>query len=201
MIIRYSVSTILGVAVTFGLFFVMQSLIATGKGAYTDSRSFQIVDFVRIEREEIVEARTDKPEKPPEPEVRPDIPRIDSLEDSFDSLKVSVSSPRIDVRRNIGAGGVGFDVGDGDFLPIFKVAAIYPIRAAHRNLEGYVILEFTVTRAGSVKDVVVLESTSPIFEDSAVAAAYKYKYKPRVVDGEPVEVRGVVNQITFEVVA
>ena len=105
------------------------------------------------------------------------------------------------MRRNIGAGGVGFDVGDGDFLPIFKVHAIYPIRAAHRNLEGYVILEFTVTRTGSVKDVVVLESTSHIFEESAVAAAYKYKYKPRVVDGEPVEVPGVVNQITFEVEA
>ncbi len=201
MIIRYSVSTILGVAVTFGLFFVMQSLIATGKGAYTESQSFQIVDFVRIEREEIVEARTDKPEKPPEPEVRPDIPRIDSLEDSFDSIKVSVSSPRIDVRANRGVGGVGFDVGDGDFLPIIKVAAIYPTRAAHRNLEGYVILEFTVTRTGSVQDVVVLESTSPIFENSAVAAAYKYKYKPRVVDGEPVEVPGVVNQITFAIEA
>ena len=201
MIIRYFVSTVLGVAVTFGLFFVMQSLIATGKGAYTESRSFQIVDFVRVEREEIVEAKKDKPEKPPEPEVRPDIPRIDSLEDSFDSIKVSVSSPRIDVRRNIGAGGVGFDVGDGDFLPIFKVHAIYPTRAARRNLEGYVIVEFTVTRIGSVKDVVVLESTDSIFEESAVAAAYKYKYKPRVVDGEPVEVPGIVNQITFEVEA
>ncbi len=64
MIIRYFVSTVLGVAVTFGLFFVMQSLIATGKGAYTESRSFQIVDFVRVEREEIVEAKKEKPENP-----------------------------------------------------------------------------------------------------------------------------------------
>ena len=64
-------------------------------------------------------------------------------------------------------------------------------------MEGYVLLEFTVTRAGSVKDVVVLESTSPIFEKAAMVAAYKFKYKPRVVDGEPVEVPGVVNQINF----
>ena len=94
-------------------------------------------------------------------------------------------------------GGVGFDVSDGDFLPIIKVAPIYPARAIRLGLEGYVLVEFTVTRAGSVKDVVVLESTSPIFEKAAMVAASKFKYKPRVVNGEPVEVPGVQNMINF----
>ena len=197
MIVRYSISTILGVAVTFGLFFFMQSLIASGNGAYTESRSFQIVDLVRVEREDIVETKKDKPEKPPEAEVRPDIPRIPSLDDNFDGIGVAaLSSPRIDVGLRIG--GAGFDVSDGEFLPIVKVAPIYPVRAVRIGLEGYVILEFTVTRAGSVKDVVVLESTSPLFEKPAIVAAYKFKYKPRVVDGEPVEVTGVLNRFIFE---
>ncbi len=199
MIIRYSVSTILGVAVTLGLFLFMQSLIATGKGAYTEAQSFRIVDFVRVERDELVETRTDKPEKTPEPEAPPDIPSIDSLEDSFDSIKVSVSSPRIDVRSDIGA--VGFGVGDGELIPIIVVAPVYPIRAARRNLEGSVVVEFTVTKAGNVKDVVVLESTDPLFEKPAIVATYKFKYKPRVVDGEPVEVSGVTNRIIFAVEA
>ncbi len=199
MFIRYSVSTILGVAVTLGLFLFMQSLIATGKGAYTEAQSFRIVDFVRVERDELVETRTDKPEKTPEPEAPPDIPSIDSLEDSFDSIKVSVSSPRIDVRSDIGA--VGFGVGDGELIPIIVVAPVYPIRAARRNLEGSVVVEFTVTKAGNVKDVVVLESTDPLFEKPAVVATYKFKYKPRVVDGEPVEVSGVTNRIIFAVEA
>ncbi len=199
MIIRYLVSTILGVAVTLVLFLLMQSLIATGEGAYTESRSFRIVDFVRVDRDELVETRTDKPEKPPEPEAPPDIPSIDSLEDSFDSIKVSVSSPRIDVRSDIGA--VGFGVGDGELIPIIVVAPVYPIRAARRNLEGSVVVEFTVTKAGNVKDVVVLESTDPLFEKPAVVATYKFKYKPRVVDGEPVEVSGVTNRIIFAVEA
>ena len=199
MIIRYSVSTILGVAVTFGLFFVMQSLIATGERANTELQSFQLDDFVRVEREELVETRKDKPEKPPEPEARPDIPRPDSLEDSFDSIKVSLSRPRIDVRSNIGA--VGFGVSDGELLPIIVVAPVYPIRAARRNLEGYVLVEFTVTRTGNVKDVVVLESSNPLFERPAIVAVSKFKYKPRVVDGEPVEVTGVTNKINFAVEA
>ncbi|SVD91537.1 uncharacterized protein METZ01_LOCUS444391, partial [marine metagenome] len=88
-------------------------------------------------------------------------------------------------------------VSDGEYLPIVKVAPIYPARAASRGLEGYVILEFTVTRAGTVRDVFVVESTSSIFERAATTAAYKFKYKPRVIDGEPVEVPGVRNKITF----
>ena len=192
---RYAISIGLGALVTFALLFVMQLLIATGRGAITEARAFRIVDFVRVERQSIVETKKEKPEKPPEPEQAPDMPSPDTL-DSFDSsMAVSMSSPMIDASLNIG--GVGFGVSDGEYLPIVKVAPIYPARAASRGLEGYVILEFTVTRAGTVRDVFVVESTSSIFERAATTAAYKFKYKPRVIDGEPVEVPGVRNKITF----
>ena len=192
---RYAISIVLGASVTFALLFVMQLLIATGRGAITEARAFRIVDFVRVERQSIVETKKEKPEKPPEPEQAPDMPSPDML-DSFDSsMAVSMSSPVINASLNIG--GVGFGVSDGEYLPIVKVAPIYPARAASRGLEGYVILEFTVTRAGTVRDVFVVESTSSIFERAATTAAYKFKYKPRVIDGEPVEVPGVRNKITF----
>ena len=192
---RYAISIGLGALVTFALLFVMQLLIATGRGAITEARAFRIVDFVRVERQSIVETKKEKPEKPPEPEQAPDMPSPDML-DSFDSsMAVSMSSPVINASLNIG--GVGFGVSDGEYLPIVKVAPIYPARAASRGLEGYVILEFTVTRAGTVRDVFVVESTSSIFERAATTAAYKFKYKPRVIDGEPVEVPGVRNKITF----
>ena len=192
---RYAISIGLGASVTFALLFVMQLLIATGRGAITEAKAFRIVDFVRVERQSIVETKKEKPEKPPEPEQAPDMPSPDTL-DSFDSsMAVSMSSPMIDASLNIG--GVGFGVSDGEYLPIVKVAPIYPARAASRGLEGYVILEFTVTRAGTVRDVFVVESTSSIFERAATTASYKFKYKPRVIDGEPVEVPGVRNKITF----
>ena len=192
---RYAISIGLGASVTFALLFVMQLLISTGRGAITEAKAFRIVDFVRVERQSIVETKKEKPEKPPEPEQAPDMPSPDTL-DSFDSsMAVSMSSPMFDASLNIG--GVGFGVSDGEYLPIVKVAPIYPARAASRGLEGYVILEFTVTRAGTVRDVFVVESTSSIFERAATTAAYKFKYKPRVIDGEPVEVPGVRNKITF----
>ena len=97
--------------------------------------------------------------------------------------------------------GVAAGTADGDYLPIVKVAPVYPRRAVDRGIEGYVIVEFTVTKTGAVRDPVVVEyHPSTIFNKAAINAALKFKYKPRVVNGEPIEVHGVLNRITFELV-
>jgi periplasmic protein TonB len=56
-----------------------------------------------------------------------------------------------------------------------------------------------VTTAGTVKDPVVLFSTSSLFDRAATQAVLKFKYKPRVVDGQPVEVPNVKTRITFKI--
>jgi protein TonB len=196
MIARYGVSIAIGAAVTFGLLFLMQLMIATGRGALTDEDRFRIVDFVRVERDNIVETKKDKPEKPPEPEKQPDMPNPQNLDSFSSSLSVSMSAPTMGTGMNLG--GLGFGVSDGEYLPIVKVAPVYPARAASRGLEGYVIVEYTVTRTGSTRDPVVIESSSSLFDRAALDSAMKYKYKPRVIDGEPVEVPGVRTIIRFE---
>ena len=197
MIARYATSIGIGAAVTFGLLFIMQLLIATGRGALTEASAFRVTDFVRVERNEVIETKQEKPEKPPEPETPPELP-TPSAADNFDnSMAVSMSAPSLDASLNVG--GVGFGVSDGEYLPIVKVAPVYPSRALSRGLEGYVIVEFTVTSNGSVRDVSVVESTSTLFERAAMEAALKFKYKPRVIDGQPVEVPGVRNKISFEI--
>ncbi|MED5535067.1 MAG: energy transducer TonB [Pseudomonadota bacterium] len=197
MIARYAMSVSVGAGVTFGLLFIMQLLIATGRNAITETENFRLGDFVRVERNEIIETKKEAPEKPPEPEAPPEMPAPD-MNNAFDnSMAVSVSAPVMDTSMSIG--GVGFAVTDGEYLPIVKVAPVYPSRALTRGLEGYVIVEFTVTRAGTVRDVFVVESTSALFERAASEAALKFKYKPRVIDGEAVEVPGVRNKITFEI--
>jgi protein TonB len=197
MTARYAFSIALGAVVTFGLLFLMQILIATGRGALSDTTSFRITDFVRVERNEVIETRKDKPEKPPEPEIPPDMPSPSNADSIDNAMAVSMSAPSLDA--NITVGGIGFGASDGEYLPIVKVAPVYPSRALSRGIEGYVIVEFTVTRTGTVQDVFVVESTSTLFEKAATDAALKFKYKPRVIDGEPVEVPGVRNKISFEI--
>ena len=87
----------------------------------------------------------------------------------------------------------------GEYLPIVKVAPVYPRRALTRGIEGFVLLEFVVTRTGAVRNPQVIESKpAGIFDRAAVSAALKFKYKPMVVNGEPVDLVGVRNKITFE---
>ncbi len=195
MTARYAVSIALGAVVTFGLLFLMQLLIATGRGALTEAASFRITDFVRIERNEVIETIKPKPEKPPEPEIPPEMPTPNNADTFDNAMAVSLSAPSLGADFNIG--GVGFGVSDGEYLPIVKVAPVYPNRALTRGLEGNCILEFTVTRTGAVQDVMTVEYTSSLFERAATQAALKFKYKPRVIDGEPVDVRGVQHLITF----
>jgi len=198
MIARYAVSISLGVAVTFVLLFIMQLLIETGRGALTESKSFRIDDFVRVQREELVETRKERPDKPRESEQAPELPKSSILSGADNVIAVSMSAPT-PLQTGFAFAGIGFGISDSEYLPIVKVAPIYPARALALEVEGYVIVQFTVTRTGTTRDVVVIESTSTLFNRAAVEAASKFKYKPRVIDGEPVEVTGVVHKITFEI--
>ncbi len=197
MLTRYLIGLFAGVVVTFTLFYIMQSLINSDKSAFTDAPTGKLVDFVRLPEEQELQRKVRKPPPPPPPdEPPPDQPRPD-----FDNAEVTgytdIGAVNVDFNANIDAGG-GFS-SDGEYLPIVKVAPVYPRRALSRGIEGYVLLEFTVTKTGAVKDPVVIEAKPPgIFDRAAMNAALKFKYKPKVVNGEPIDVPGVRNRITFE---
>ena len=198
MIGRYVISIVTGVVVTLTLLFVMQWLIATGKGALTKPRERAQLDFVRVKRNENLNTQEVIPEKPPKPpETPPETPPQDMDNIDPDTPTIDVARPTIMGGADIGGPG-RMNIAEGDYLPIVRVAPVYPSRALSRGLEGFVDMSFTVTATGTVKDPIVLQSTSSMFERAATRAVIKFKYKPRVVDGIPVEVPGVKTRITFE---
>ncbi|HEY5647253.1 MAG TPA: energy transducer TonB [Pseudomonadales bacterium] len=197
MVIRYVFGVVLGLVTTFLLFLMMQSIIQSDRNPFTDAFDGRIVDIVRLDQDEDIEIKQRKPEKPPPPdEPPPDMPRPD-----FDNADVStgVDIGAVDVNVDLNVGGVGGFSSDGEYLPIVKVAPVYPRRAQTRGIEGYVLLEFVVTKTGAVANPVVIEASPPgIFDRAAINAALKFKYKPKVVNGEAIDVAGVRNRITFE---
>jgi protein TonB len=204
---RLLVAILLGAVVAFGLLFLMQALIASGQSAITETKSTRIVDFVRVQREETIESKRSKPDRPPDPDEPPPQAPQPSMDHGSDmaqgaqAVQVTHDAPvpvsSVDVNVTPGFGIVAGSA-DGDYLPIVQVAPAYPRRALERGTEGYVIVEFTVTKTGAVRDPVVVEyHPSTIFNKAALAAALKFKYKPRIVNGEPIEVHGVLNKITF----
>lgn len=196
---RYAFSIVIGVVVTMSLLFLMQVLIATGKQALTKPRDRAKLEFVRVKRNEALNTEDFTPEKPPKPpETPPETPPQDMDNIDPSAPTISVAPPTVSTDASIGGPG-GMNIAEGDYLPIVRVAPVYPARALSRGLEGYVDMSFTVTTTGTVRDPVVLFSTSSLFERAAMRAVLKFKYKPRVVDGVPVDVPNVKTRITFKI--
>ena len=198
MIGRYAFSIVIGTVVTLSLLFIMQLLIVTGKQALTDPRDRHKLEFVRVKKNENLNTQDIIPDKPPKPpETPPETPPQDMDNIDPDAPTIDVGRPEISANTDIGGPG-GMNIAEGDYLPIVRVAPVYPSRALSRGLEGFVDMSFTVTVTGSVEDPIVIQSTSSLFERAATRAVLKFKYKPRVVDGIPVAVPGVKTRITFE---
>jgi len=193
---RIILAAVISVFTTFAILWVMQILIATGKGAITSKYEGRFVDFVRIKKDESLDTKNAKPKKPPEPEEPPpDTPQeLDDIDTTADTVNIGA----VDANVGVGAGIGGFNEGEGEYLPIVKVAPIYPNRALSRGIEGWCIVEYTVTRNGTTAGGKVVECTSSLFASASLKASSKFKYKPRVINGTPIDVPGVQHKITFE---
>lgn len=198
---RYLPALALAVSVTFLLLWGMQTLISGGNNALTEPPKGNVLDFIRLKKDESVQKKERKPQKPPKPETPPPQMQAPQMAKTNPNAEAMTHSFTADITADTGLGsGLSLDTGDGDYLPIVKVAPIYPRRAQSRGIEGYVIVEFTVTTTGAVRDPVVIDAKPEgIFDRAAMDAALKFKYKPRVVDGTATEVAGVQNKISFEI--
>jgi protein TonB len=200
-VVRMAIGLVAALAVTASLFWVMQYLIATADRSLNEDAAGTMLDFVRVKRDESIERRQRKPEKPPQPETpppQPPTPKLDNLNPNAEKIAISAVPVETDIEMT---GGFSLGVGEGDYLPIVKVAPIYPNRALTRGIEGFCVVQYTVTSIGTTKDPVVIESqcTSSLFHRASINASLKFKYKPRILDGEAVEVAGVQNKFTYEI--
>lgn len=197
--LRYVFAAALGGAVTLALLALMHSLIATGERALDESTPIRIADVTmpqtRIEPEFVARMpdRIEEPERPPPALVLPE-PRDFEAAGGLVLDTAVAPAPQLQI-------GTGLDAAatDGEYLPIVKVAAVYPRRAQLRGITGYCIVEYTVTATGATRDAVPVDCSPPgVFEKNSVKAALMFKYRPRVIDGQPVEVAGVRNQFLYE---
>ena len=189
-----------------GLFWVMQYLVLSGEDAEVDTERYQSVNFVRTEREERTRRRERAKPEPPEPPERPPEPPPPRIQSQpVAEAEVSrVQAPRLALGADVAGGpfigsfspGDGAGRGDSQLTPLVRLTPRYPRNAARDGIEGQVRLEVTVRPDGTVKDVRVLEAEPRgYFEAAAVAAAKRGRFRPRTVDGEPVESTGQYTMI------
>ena len=163
-------------------------------------RSVTKIEFTRLRRDtEVKTTRQEKAqlEKSAAAPVAPQISTGVSLGSGAESI--AIVAPAVDVRANLGPVSVSVAGSDRDVIPLVRIEPDYPPRASERGIEGWVVIQFTITPAGTVKDAKVVEAEPKgIFDAAAVKAVERWKYNPKVEGGVAVERRGVQVMLTFK---
>jgi protein TonB len=196
--IRLLIAALSAMAVTFGLFLLMQQLISSGSGDRADLGAIAGIHFGPVDiPDEIANKSRRKPRKPPPPKDPPPPPKmqISRVDQQVRNMPV-IDMPNLDLPL---VGGEGMFPGnfrqvdktaEGDIIPVVVIRPIYPRDAAISGIEGWVKIEFTITEAGTVKDPQVVDARpARVFNRAAIRAILKWKFKPRVVAGVAVDRR------------
>ncbi|QGZ32558.1 energy transducer TonB [Stutzerimonas stutzeri] len=84
-----------------------------------------------------------------------------------------------------------------EVMPLNDVRPEYPYRARQRGIEGHIKLAFTITAAGKVENIRVLEaSPANVFDREARRAAARWRFAPRTENGAAVS-REAVKTLHF----
>jgi len=202
MLVRYSSSIAVGAVVTAALIFWMQQMITSGDIGVRDPIEVRLpTPFYQVEPPPL-RTTTRLPPIPTTPPVtRPTLEITNEPTTVPTTVRVgpvgpvTPPGPPNPLARPDGRPGPW--IADSIVMLRSQIPPIYPIRALRRELEGYVIVEFTVTKRGAVRDVRIVESSHQEFEEAAATAVAKSRYQPQVVDSVPVDVEGLRTQIAF----
>lgn len=203
--LRFPLALAMALLLNAMLFLLLRALI-TSEGEIATLSAPARIEFTRLRRSGQVEAiRRAKP-KVEKPEQAPAAPSLAIDQAAASDARAEVAA--LAAPMGVGGGGVGGILGvgggfggggglDRDMVPLVRIEPNYPPQAQQRRLEGWVHVRFTVTGAGTVKNVRIVKSSDRIFETSALRAVEQWKYQPQMDAGKPVE-RETENIIRFD---
>ncbi len=207
MINKISVTVLPAALMTALLFYLMVLLIHSDRVELDQRDVINLVEYVRVPEPPEVTSIVRTPQRPAPPPPPPGPPQV-----SFDPGRMVDAGWQPPAPRQPSGDEISM-LTDGSYLPIVKVQPAYPRRALQDGQQGWVILQFTVDDLGRVVSPEVLETCvttrnintddcsgrpGSVFNQAATAAAIRFKYKPRIVDGIVVSTEGVRHKISFE---
>jgi protein TonB len=206
--VRYIIAFIAAALVNLGLFLLMSFMVTGRQGGPEKVEAVTMVDFVRLKREPDPPPPKERqlPKKPPPPKEPPPMAMSRSQTPQLKAPALSQVIPSIELPLTFkntgpylgnyaetpgtGLGAAMVSVGEGELIPLVKIPPQYPRRAARRGLEGTVTVAFIITKEGSVRDSKVIDSHPPgIFDEAALRAIERWKFKSKRVEGQLVEQR------------
>jgi periplasmic protein TonB len=79
-------------------------------------------------------------------------------------------------------------------VPIFRATPVYPAIARAAGVQGTVMLQATISKMGTIENLRVVNG-SPMLQQAAMDAVKQWRYRPFLLNGEPVEVETTINVV------
>ena len=187
------------VVFTLALFTLLNIMISADFSGLDKNKPLQAVDFIRLKKDSDLETRERRKPPPPEKPKEPPPPKM-KVETKPEPQR---TTPDIPFKMNLNMAGMsggpfvgnftaGEISGDSELIPLVAIQPQYPRNAARDGIEGWVDVEITISGDGSVKSArAVNAKPRGVFESAAVQAAYKSRFRPKIVDGKGVEAKGI----------
>lgn len=196
-----------GIIVTLGLFLVMHLLIAVD---YQPKPEGDIVELAVIEAPNLPEEQPEQDPPPQRPSEEPPAPKyeqpgIETPSIVSNDISGVLVAGLTGTGPGFGPGNLNIQLGGGflrdrDKIPLYAPPPIYPRKALVRGVDGYALVEMVITTNGSVRDTRLIKEVPKEFGfgKSALKAASKIRFYPKIVDGVAKEVIGVRYKFEFE---
>ncbi len=205
MILRYPFAIGAAFAVTTGIFFGMQLLIADSGGELKDRAKSPPIEMVRVKRDTPpVEKKRELPQKPKTSDEPPP-PQMEMSDPGAPGATVAVpiATPTPQANLNLRAGpNLGAaPVGDSSATPLVRVQPQIPRKARMEGITGSAMVRFDIGPTGRTENVQVIDE-EPLgygFGNAALRAVKRWKYRPKVIDGAAVIQKGLQVRLSFKV--
>lgn len=195
--LRFPLALALALLFTGTVFWSLWHLINVTVNVGTDLQTSRI-EFTRMRRDTPTETKRQEKAVREHPPVVPTVPQLSIASGSVQN-NVQMLNPNIDTRGAMSGVKLSVAGSDRDVIPLVRINPDYPQRALNRGIEGWVVVQFTITAAGTVKDPKVIDADPKgYFEDAAVKAVSRWRYNPKVEEGVAVERVGVQTLIRFQ---
>jgi protein TonB len=193
--LRYPIGLAFGAIFMLVLYWVMWRLVSVPIDAI-ELRQATRVEFTRMRQDSEVQKKQEEKVQPDKPPPVPEVPQLNFAKGSVEN-NVAQLTPVVDA--NSAMSKMKMTAGsDRDIIPLVRINPDYPPRALSRGIQGWVIVQFTISATGTVKDPRVVDSSNSIFDDAALKAISRWRYNPKVEEGVAVERVGVQTKLVFQ---
>ena len=196
--LRFPATFAVGALLTSLVFLLLWVFIHTGEKHELAQQEATKIDFTRLRRDTEVASKRQTKAKRERPDIVPQQMKMNFANASASTASVAMIQPEVNARAAMTKMTVNVGGSDRDTMPLVRINPDYPPRAQSRGIEGWVLIEFTITAAGTVRDARVIQaSPKGYFEDAALKAISRWRYNPKVQEGVAVERVGVRVRLSF----